>query len=427
MKRKRTDPGAEAAPAASSRRLSPARLAAEAGVDVGYVRRLVEAGALHPDGDGRHAPEDVLQIRLIQALAEGGVGLDDVVWAIREGRLPVDRAVQSWGLSEWSGRTFDEFAGSLGEKGVLLPAVYAAFGLAVPTPRTITRRDEEAVLAAFLELWGMVDDRADAYVRAARIVGEGVRRIEIGILDLFDELGGPPPTRLQRGLSPEEALRPSQLLMPLMEQTLLWLHARHTEHEVFERIVAAVERALMRAGRKERRPSEPPAVAFVDLTGYTTLAATAGDEPAARAATMLHALALEAARDHQGRVVKLLGDGVVLRYPSTGAAVASVGALMARIGDARLPSAHAGIAAGAIVSRDGDVYGHTVNLAARIASHASAGELLVLADVADAAARAGFEWEDAGEAALKGLDEPVRLARVISPALSRPRSGGTRP
>jgi adenylate cyclase len=414
MERRPADQGSEDAPPASGRRLSAARLAAEAGVGVEYVRRLVQAGALHPDAGGCHAAEDVLQIRLIQALAEGGVGLDDVVWAIREGQMPVDRVAQSWGLSEWSGRTFEEFAGSLGEKGALLPAVYAAFGLAVPTPRTITRQDEEAVLAAFLELWGMVDDDTDVYVRAARIVGEGVRRIEVGILDLFDELGGPPPTRLQRGLSPEEALRPSHLLMPLLAQTLVWLHARHTEHEVFERIVAAVERALLRAGRKERRPSQPPAVAFVDLTGYTTLAVTAGDEPAARAATMLHALALEAARAHQGRVVKLLGDGVVLRYSSAGAAVASVAALMARIDDAQLPRAHAGIAAGAIVSRDGDVYGHTVNLAARIASRASPGELLVLADVGDAVTGAGFEWEDAGEASLKGLEEPVRLARVVS-------------
>jgi adenylate cyclase len=100
---------------------------------------------------------------------------------------------------------------------------------------------------------------------------------------------------------------------------------------------------------------------------------------------------------------------------------------MRGIDDARLPPAHAGIAAGAFVQRDGDVYGHTVNLAARIASHASAGELLVLADIADDVTRAGFEWEDAGEAALKGLEGPVRLASVVSPVPSRAPSGGTRP
>jgi adenylate cyclase len=110
--------------------------------------------------------------------------------------------------------------------------------------------------------------------------------------------------------------------------------------------------------------------------------------------------------------VKLLGDGVVLRYPSARAAVASVTRLMLAVHDAELPSAHAGIAAGPVVTRDGDVYGHTVNLASRIASHARPGELLVTAEVARDANEKGLVCDDAGEAALKGIDEPVRLARV---------------
>jgi class 3 adenylate cyclase len=60
-----------------------------------------------------------------------------------------------------------------------------------------------------------------------------------------------------------------------------------------------------------------------------------------------------------------------------------------------------------------------VNLAARIASHASAGELLVLAEVVNGATEAGFECKDVGEVSLKGLEEPVHLARV----LAGPRQG----
>jgi class 3 adenylate cyclase len=197
-----------------------------------------------------------------------------------------------------------------------------------------------------------------------------------------------------------------------MVQLLVWLHGRHMAHEVFERIVANVERILARSGRREAPAVEPPAIAFVDLAGYTELAATVGDEEAARAATSLHSLAVEAAHEHEGRVVKLLGDGVMLRYPSTRAAVASVVELMARVGPAGLPPAHAGIATGPVVSRDGDVYGHTVNLASRIAGHASADELLVLADAAREAAEARFAWEPIGAVALKGVAEPVELARV---------------
>jgi adenylate cyclase len=83
---------------------------------------------------------------------------------------------------------------------------------------------------------------------------------------------------------------------------------------------------------------------------------------------------------------------------------------MRAIGEAGLPPAHAGVAAGPVITRDGDAYGHTVNLASRIASHAPAGELLVPAELA---ATNGFEYEDVGEATLEGVSEPVRLARVL--------------
>ena len=105
------------------RKLTATQLAEEAGVELQYVDRLVDAGALRPDPEGLHELEDVLQIRLFEALAESGVELDDVVWAIREQRLPLDRIGAMWTLAESSGRTFAEFAASLGEQGSQLPAI----------------------------------------------------------------------------------------------------------------------------------------------------------------------------------------------------------------------------------------------------------------------------------------------------------------
>ena len=403
----------------SSRRLTTQELAREAGANIETVQRLEEAGVLRRDADGRHQLQNVLQIRLIDALLESGVELDDLVWLIREKGMPLDRVAEGWTVAETTGRSFAEFAASLAEHGERLPAVYAAFGLGVPAPDMPMRRDEEVAIAGFLELWGMVDDRPEISVRAARIAGEGVRRITLGTVDLFDEAEGPPPSRLRRGLSTEEAMAPSQRIGLVMQQTLLWLLARHTEHAVFERVVESVEHGLARSGRREQRQTEPPAVAFVDLSGYTSLAAAAGDEEAARAAALLHELALESTRAQDGLVVKLLGDGVVLRYASAGPAVASVVALMTAVRRSDLPPAHSGIAAGPIVSRDGDVYGHTVNLASRIASWASPHELLVPHDVTDRVTEAGLEWEDIGATELKGIPEPVHLARVRIDTASR--------
>jgi adenylate cyclase len=110
--------------------------------------------------------------------------------------------------------------------------------------------------------------------------------------------------------------------------------------------------------------------------------------------------------------VKLLGDGVMLRFESAHEAALGVLELMAAITANGLQQAHAGIASGRIVVRDGDVYGHTVNLASRIANHAAAGELLMASETTDSLLGIGVEWVDAGQVELKGIREPVRLIRI---------------
>ena len=391
--------------------LSADRLAREAGTTPGYIARLVEAGAIAADSDGLFATDAVPRVRLTLALSDGGIELDDLMSVIATGALQLDWVARLWTVGEPSGRTFDEFAEALGERAALLPGVYAALGLAPPMAATVMRQDEERVIADFLELWSLVDDRPEVYLRAARIAGDGVRRIQGATLDLFDELGGPPGYQIAKGKSPAEALRPALRQGPVLAELMVWLQARHQEHEVFGRIVTYVEETLIQAGHDERQ-GQQPAIAFIDLTGYTEMTAAVGDQNAAQSAMMLQILAASAVRERRGRVVKLLGDGVMLRFSSIGDAIDSVRELMASIGDAGLPAAHAGIAAGSMVVRDGDVYGHTVNLAARIASHAGAGELLVAADGVDEPTGASLEFEDAGSAMLKGIADPVRLLRV---------------
>jgi adenylate cyclase len=317
-----------------------------------------------------------------------------------------------WPMTPLTGRTFAQFSASLGDRARHLPAIYAAFGLATPLPETELREDEQATIRDFVEAWGLLDDRREVYLRAARIAGEGIRRADLATLDLFDELGGSPPQRQQAGYSDDEAILPSNLLGALMPRLYQWLHVRHLEHEVFERIVSYVERAIASAGAVEHEERQPPAIAFIDLTGYTALTQTVGDELAARKLLVLQELAEAAAQTHGGRIVKLLGDGVMLRYESARGAVASMLALLDGLAAADLPPAHAGIADGTVVSRDGDVFGHTVNLAARIGSHASAGQLLVTRSMLERL-DPDTRWEDAGVVPLKGIEEAVPLVRII--------------
>jgi adenylate cyclase len=349
-----------------SRRLTADEVAMESGTQREIVLRLVAWGALSPGRDGLHEAEDVPRTKTMLALEGAGFGEDSIRWVVTSGLLPVEQLGGMWTVPQPTGRTYADFLASLGERGAHLPAVYAALGLPEPRRDAPTTADEEEVVRELLETWALVRDSRDVYIRAARIAGEGARRMQAATMDLFDELGGPPPTRLARGMSLAEAAEPSYRLAALMPRLLVWLQTRHAEYELFARVVEFVEHVLARSGRIDRE-RERPAVAFVDLTGYTEMTEVAGDERAAAYASELQGLADASARDHGGRVVKLLGDGVMLRFARSADAVAAVDGLMHAIVDAGLPPAHAGIETGPLVVRDGDVYGRTVNIAARVA------------------------------------------------------------
>jgi adenylate cyclase len=397
---------------ADSRGLTIGQVAEQAGVTAEAVNELIEVGALHPDASGLLATADVPRVRLAAALAEGGIDAKNLMWAIRRGFLNLEQFAFLWTLAEPSGRTFAEFQASLGAAGEHLPSIYGAFGLGVPPPHTPMRAEEERLVRRFVDLWTLVDPRPEAAVRAARIAGDGIQRLQLGTIDLFDEFDGSPPARQRRGMASDEANRPSFELADITPQLLVWLLGRHMENEIFDRVVRFIQGVLAAEGLIAPEPDEEPTIAFVDLSGYTELTERLGDASAAESAASLQGLAMRAAEHHRGRVVKLLGDGVMLQYRHCADAVRSSLELMDLVADAGLPPAHAGIATGPLVVRDGDVYGNTVNRASRIASHASTGELLVDRDIADRLRDESYAIDDMGEVSVKGLAEPIGLARV---------------
>ena len=108
---------------ASPRTLSTAELAREAGVTPEHVQRLLHAGAIEADPDGTHEVASIARVRLAMALADGGVDLDDLMEVIRSGAGPLDWVARLWSFAPPSGRTFEEFALTLGDHAVLLPSL----------------------------------------------------------------------------------------------------------------------------------------------------------------------------------------------------------------------------------------------------------------------------------------------------------------
>jgi adenylate cyclase len=117
---------------------------------------------------------------------------------------------------------------------------------------------------------------------------------------------------------------------------------------------------------------------------------------------------------HGGRLVKLLGDGAMLHLPDAARGVTAALALVRALTVAEGIPAHAGVHAGPVIERDLDLFGRTVNLAARIAQAAGPGDVLASAAVVQAVNDAALRFEPAGGFELKGIPGPVQLFRATA-------------
>ena len=399
--------------------LAAAELADLAGVPASRVPALVELGVLHPRLDGSFPSGDVHVVRLLTAFDASGVPLEALVAGMVSGRLDFASYHELHGdPGPPSARSYGEVRAAAGADGPSLTSLFTAFGLAEPDPAARLPLEEERLLERWVALLAAVDD-PDLLVRVVRLQGESTRRASTAALDVYEEAArrlGPDPA----SIDPEAYAR---LLGPWSEAARAlpglvgWLTERHLRDAIDAFSVATSEQILAAEGMVAARDRTPPGIAFVDLTGYTRVTRQLGDEAAAARSLRLGELARTEAERRGGRLVKLLGDGALLHLPDAVAAVRATLALLDAMISAGLGSGHAGVTCGPIIEREGDVFGTTVNLAARISDHAPDGEVEVDADVATALTGAGIRCEPIGPVALHGLDD-VELFRVVVPSSS---------
>jgi class 3 adenylate cyclase len=195
-----------------------------------------------------------------------------------------------------------------------------------------------------------------------------------------------------------------------------WLTRHHISRAIDDYSISATEQVLAASGYVPRRPDVEPAVVFLDLTGFTNLTQTHGDAIAAEVALRLADLASDVAAARHGRVVKLLGDGVLMQFPDVVEAVEASLELMERLAASDLPAGHVGVSQGPVVARDGDIFGRNVNLAARISDAAPSGELYLPSSISGGLA-GRFRIEPVGPVAMQGIGS-LELSRVVRPAPS---------
>jgi adenylate cyclase len=360
--------------------------------------------------DGLEGPERQARLELLERLAADGVSLRELRDAVAEDRLvllPVERALGG----QLTGKEVAERAGIPVDQTT---RIWRALGFPAVDPDEPAWSEDDVAAAHSIKRFLDAGVPEDAVIEITRVLGEGMSRLAPTITGSFAD------TYLERGDNERDvALRYAAMaeqLMPLMSPVLNGALRAYVRESARRGIISHAE-----LERGQLASEEHAVVCFADLVGFTSLGGEIGVEELGTIARQLAELARDVATGPV-RLVKTIGDAAMFVSPETPALVAAALSLVEAVETADLPALRAGLASGPVISRAGDWYGNTVNLASRVTGVARPGSVLATEDVRDAASD-GFAWSYAGRFRLKGIEDRVPLHR----ARQQDEEGGEHP
>jgi adenylate cyclase len=369
------------------------------------IRELVVAGLLDPARQDRFDDFDLLRLMAIRHHEALGYDAGRFAQALKSGEL--EPFLGEYIYPRQDPITVDEAAERVGVDRELLDDLLIALGW--------TRRGFLEEDLRMLEGFKAISDAGmprEAALEGARVFGDTLRRLAETLVRLVhvhihERL-------MEEGLSEEDVIRRIQ---PLQEAALPLLDrmVERIFHEHF--LQADIEDAyvhLVDTDSVGGRGSVEATIVFIDVESFTKLTETEGDQAAIDVMTRVDSLIRPLARDHDGKVVKHIGDALMLAFRRADDAVGFARSLHeAARGDTSMPGLRAGIHRGPAVYRAGDYIGTTVNVASRVTGAASAGQTVLTEAVAEKLG-AGMPVEHIGVRMLRGAERPVQLYRLAA-------------
>lgn len=383
-----------------SEKLAGAEAAERAGVSLSTLRRWVALGLFpkHDVGQGWGASA-IAQARSLVKLRERGYSIEQLQEAVDQGRIV------GYGdelVAEMVGERFTlkQAAKASGLKAEVIAELIAATGLPSGALDDLGSEDVE-IFKHFATAIESGFPR-DALLQTVRVYGQAASKIadaEVRLVHLHVH-----EPLLRKGVSSEQITDQMGTitgeLLPLFSPVIDHLHRRFLNHFVEQDIV----------GHMENEPGGEigqvrVAIAFADLAGYTQLTEEVGDEEAAGIVERFVANVNQSLPD-EARILKTIGDEVMIVSPDAGSLIDWAVGFQILSNERPLP--RIGIHSGNVVFRDGDYFGREVNLAARVAARAAAGEVLVTWPVVEMAGK-HLQFERIGEVKLKGFSHATEL------------------
>jgi len=176
--------------------------------------------------------------------------------------------------------------------------------------------------------------------------------------------------------------------------------------------------AVVAPGGSQERDPGVRTILFTDIVDSTPMTHQMGDEAAMELVEVHDRIVREALASLGGREVKHTGDGIMASFFSAAAAVKCAARIQRDVASHRQEKKdrpiqlRIGVAAGEPVERHNDLFGCTVQLAARLCSQAKPEQILVSSAVAELCVGKTLPFQEVGEVSLKGFDTPVRAHAV---------------
>jgi adenylate cyclase len=384
------------------------KAAAAVGTGAETLSDWVTQGVI-PEYAGEWTRAAIGKARLVKRILARGYTLAQVREATDQGRLLSGQLVELFGVGDES-YPQAQVATELGLDPSVVDRVSAMLGIGEGEELGEPDRHLLRYIAKAMEVGLPLDailQLTRVYVRAISQVADAeVRLVHLYVHEPLMRSGASAEALGQEMLTLTEDLLP--LAAPLLEQ----LHWRMLSHFIEQDVVGHMETEIARDDADVGLMLV--AIAFADLAGYTQLTEREGD---------LHALDVVDRFLHEvnttlpehARVIKTIGDEVMIIGPDPGALTAWAVALRERLADDPRPriAVHYGYAR----YRDGDYYGREVNLAARVSAESGPGQVLVTRAVVEASGPE-LRFERLADVQLRGFKDSTEifLASVDSEA-----------
>jgi adenylate cyclase len=379
------------------------QLASLTGESVAELRRWQALGLVRADDES--AAEDLQRARLIRFAARRGIPPEEVARICSE-QGDMLAAFVRWAITSGAsaGYMLEDVADRSGLDPELVDRVWAAAGLRDQT-RAFDEDIEALRLVAIALQFGLPVEVLLQMLRVfadalGRVADAAVRAFHLHVHEVFRA----------EGLSGAELMAATQAiadpLTGLVEPAVLYFHRKSWER-------ANREDLLLHLMEESTTPGElVRTLLFIDISGYTPLTEQLGDAGAAKVVARFSDIVRDRAAKHNGQIVKQIGDEFMITFPTPAAAVDFGVAVRHRTqAEPAFPGVRIGAHCGPVLFREGDYYGATVNLAARVTSTARRNEFLVTESVRQEVAEY-LAVTAVGDYSLKGINGEIPLFEI---------------